>query len=341
MAKRRKRPIPRRRTPSAKKPAKRETKRKPVPKLKVKPSAKKVRQHQREAAALREAYELAREQAAVEARERRRELREAYELAREQAEAEARERRRQRRRPTGGMDVIPPKKPKKRKPGTFGADAEDFLTLPPKQRRGERLTPDQLIPTEPWRRAPNVRKWTRNFRFDRAFHPVESPYREGEAAWFPLPEHTALHMVLSGQHAVTIENIKEHAIQVFRQSGRHHMRFRALLLYWYPDNPNYRGAMVRVTVGTPEGGSKVVERNMQRLARTWKPMWTKWMFGSTPDGVATAVDAAFYRENQNGVSPAVQAEERVIYLIAYELYTFDNVTPPTESFTGSPLRAVE
>jgi hypothetical protein len=238
----------------------------------------------------------------------------------------------------------PPKKPppkKRRRPGRFERAAAEALTTPPRQRRGEKLTPKQLFPTVSWRSDPRVKKWIRRFSFDRRFRRLLSQYRAGEAAWFPLPEHTALHMVLSGQHPVTLEAIKEHAVQVFRRSGRAHLRFRALLLYWYPDNPAYRGAMVRVTVSTPEGGSKVVERNLGKLAKSWKPMWTKWMFGSTPDGVARAVEAAFYRENQNGVSPARQAEERVIYFVAYELYTFDNVTPPpTEELAGSPLRAV-
>lgn len=201
---------------------------------------------------------------------------------------------------------------------TWAEEARERLTLPPRQRPYERLTPDQILPTRDPRRDPRVRSVLRDSdaRVGGGWIPFDNEYHEGEYAWFDLPEHQDF-------LSLNLESLREHVVQAWQQSGRTYARFLAVYAYAYADNPAYQGRLA----------------HLKKLAHRWKAAVTTNRIASGRDGVAGLVDWAFFGEprrmapgaKRRGYSVETQAQTRVIYVLRYMISTFDRKREARES----------
>lgn len=197
----------------------------------------------------------------------------------------------------------------RRRAQTFAEEARERVTLPPKQRPYERLTPEQVLPTRDPLRDPRVRAlldetgetlpgWTQ----------FENDHHVGEYRWFDLPPHTDF-------GSLDLEALREHVVQSWQQNGRVYARFLAIYAYAYADNPAYQGRLA----------------HLKKLAHRWKASVTTNRIASGRDSVGALVDYAFSREpkrmapgaRRGGYSVETQAETRVIYVLRYMISTFD------------------
>ena len=197
----------------------------------------------------------------------------------------------------------------RRRAQTFAEQARERITLPPKQRSYERLTPGQVLPTRDPLSDSRVRNVLREIpAASGSWVPFENDSHVGEYQWFDLPPHTDF-------HSLDLEALKEHVTQSWLQNGRAYARFLAIYAYAYADNPAYQGRLA----------------HLKKLAHRWKAAVTTNRIASGRDGVASLVDFAFSREPKRmapgarrpGHSVEHQAETRVIYVLRYMISTFD------------------
>lgn len=188
-------------------------------------------------------------------------------------------------------------------------EARERITLPPKQRPYERLTPDQILPRRDPLRDPRVLSVLRDTGTPTAgWVPFDNERHVGEYQWFDLPPHTDF-------PSLNLDAIKEQVVQAWRQNGRVYARFLAVYAYAYADNPAYQGRLA----------------HLKKLAHRWKASITTNRIASGSDGVARLVDWAFYGEpkrrpvgaRRGGYSVEHMAETRVIYVLRYMISTFD------------------
>jgi len=214
--------------------------------------------------------------------------------------------------PPRGPDVIPPSKP----PGNWKEESREHITLPPKQRKYEHLTPDQVLPTRDPYADPRVKALLRETPTPAGWTSFDNDAQVGEYAWFDLPAHT-------DYHSLDIHALREHVGQAYEQSGRVYARFLAIYAYAYADNPAYVGRLA----------------HLKKLAHRWKASVTTNKIASGRDGVRSLVDHAFLREPKRmapgarrpGYSVDTQAETRVIYVLRYMISTFDRKREGRES----------
>lgn len=187
-------------------------------------------------------------------------------------------------------------------------EARERITLPPKQRPYERLTPDQLLPTRDPLSDPRVRKLLAETPAPAGWVSFDNEAHVGEYAWFDLPPHTDF-------HSLDLEELRNHVSQAYEATGRVYARFLAIYAYVYADNPAYQGRLA----------------HLKKLAHRWKASVTTNRIASGRDGVRALVDFAFSREpkrmapgaRRGGYSVETQAETRVIYVLRYMISTFD------------------
>lgn len=209
--------------------------------------------------------------------------------------------RREKVRPPRGPDVIPKR--------TWREEAiEHGLKAPPKNRRYENLTPDQVLPTRDPLADPRVRALLRETSAPAGWTSFDNDQHVGEYSWFDLPAHTDF-------HSLDLESLRSHVEQAYLQSGRVYCRFLAIYAYAYADNPAYVGRLA----------------HLKKLAHRWKASVTTNRIASGRDGARALVDFAFSREpkrmapgaRRGGYSVETQAETRVIYVLRYMISTFD------------------
>lgn len=199
----------------------------------------------------------------------------------------------------------------RRRARTFAEEARERITLPPKQRPYERLTPEQILPVRDPLRDPRVIALLRETgptSTGGQWTSFENDHHVGEYAWFDLPAHVDF-------HSLDLEALREHVTQSWQQNGRVYARFLAIYAYAYADNPAYRGRL----------------EHLKKLAHRWKASVTTNRVASGRDSVGALVDYAFSREpkrmaagaRRGGYSVETQAETRVIYVLRYMISTFD------------------
>jgi hypothetical protein len=200
---------------------------------------------------------------------------------------------------------------------TWAEEARERITLPPKGRAYERLTPDQVLPKRDPLRDPRVNALLRETGDPLAgWKAFDNDHHVGEYAWFDLPPHTDF-------GSLDLEALREHVTQAWMQNGRVYARFLAIYAYAYADNPAYQGRLA----------------HLKKLAHRWKASVTTNRIASGRDGVAALVDYAFSREpkkqapgaRRGGYSVETQAETRVIYVLRYMISTFDRKRESRES----------
>lgn len=204
----------------------------------------------------------------------------------------------------------------RRRARTFAEEARERITLPPKQRAYEHLTPDQVLPTRDPLADPRVRKLLAETPAPAGWVSFENDSHVGEYAWFDLPPHTDF-------HSLDLEALREHVGQAYEATGRVYARFLAIYAYAYADNPAYQGRLA----------------HLKKLAHRWKASVTTNRIASGRDGVRALVDFAFSREpkrmapgaRRGGYSVETQAETRVIYVLRYMISTFDRKREARES----------
>jgi hypothetical protein len=200
---------------------------------------------------------------------------------------------------------------------TWADEAREHITLPPKQRPYERLTPDQVLPTRDPLTDPRVKSLLKETgRPSEGWKRFENEHHVGEYAWFDLPPHTDF-------HSLDLEALRTHVEQAYLQSGRVYCRFLAIYAYAYADNPAYQGRLA----------------HLKELAHRWKASVTTNRIASGRDGARALVDFAFSREpkrmapgaRRGGYSVETQAETRVIYVLRYMISTFDRLREQRET----------